>query len=94
MAHVKNSVRSKRKYGDKRTSATARNKQNKQTRHELRMERFKERTAALVGQRVRTGNQEGTVLQAEKIEGRRGTTLTIALQDRQVLRSRRSVRPI
>jgi hypothetical protein len=58
MASPKNSERRKRKYANQATR-TARNKAAKTARHELRLERFKERANSLVGKAVKFHVTEG-----------------------------------
>lgn len=62
MAHVKNSNRSKRKYGDAQKSRTARNKANRLARHNRRLGLFAERAEALFGEQVIAAGQKGTVI--------------------------------
>lgn len=58
MAHLKNTARSKRKYGAERQSITARNKARKAVRHERRTARLMERTANLLGVKVHFGSKK------------------------------------
>jgi hypothetical protein len=62
MAHMKNSDRRKRKYGDKQKARTARNKVTKKAAAQLRAEKLVLRTFDLEGERVRYGTKDGRPL--------------------------------
>lgn len=53
MANIKNSARRKRKYGDARKGATARNKARTPLQHAAHMEKLSARTGNLVGKAVK-----------------------------------------
>lgn len=62
MGSVKNTNRSKRKYGDSRKSLTASNKTRKAERSHARADRLIARTQDLIGQRVKIRTKEGPEL--------------------------------
>lgn len=101
MGNLKNTARSKRKY-DSREGITARNKEQKQIRHEVRMETLKDRTRFLKGNPVKYFGQKVIVEDVffSGDEGypenarRSGAFLSINLGTTNKLVSRSSVKPI
>lgn len=96
MAHVKNSNRSKRKYGPAREARTEANRKRKQAKREAREIYLLSRTEALVGKTVRlrsaNGNVVGTVLRIVRApEGsvrRHGNFLEVNVAGEVMTRSR------
>lgn len=87
--------RRKRKYGDKRTTATARNKKARQTRHLARLARFADRAEALVGQSVKAAGVTGHVVEVVYDSDGERRLFRITLPDgSEILRKRRSISPI
>jgi hypothetical protein len=98
MANIKNSDRRKRKYGDKRKSATARNKANRQARHKRRLRKLECRTLELVGRKVIHAGQPVLVLEMLERDDPRVDTLKprgryLVLESGPIV-SRRSVKPV
>lgn len=62
MGSVKNTNRSKRKYGDRRKSLTASNKTRKAAKSQSRTDRLVARTQDLIGQKVKIRTKDGPEL--------------------------------
>ena len=103
MASLKNSSRSKRKYGDKRQAATASNKANKKARAELHELNKIARTQALVGKEVEIRTRAyGKIVETvqEIVPAPFGSSRTsgqfvkVIHNGEEVIRSRHRVKPV
>lgn len=110
MASVKNSARSKRKYGDKQKARTEKNRAARKARHERKLARMNARTDSLVGTPVHFGSKAegpkvGTVVSVVRTgeDGYpvrtsdfkpRGAYLIVNADDGEHKLSRRGVKPV